>query len=110
MNIFLNGTADILYRVNLAFNSDAFSHQVLGYHIYCQVVDCHEDRPKGCNESEVFKYTTADASASIEIKGLRKYTNYSCTTQVFNEIGAGNISSPIYIMTAEDSKLKNAFF
>ena len=72
--------------------------------MYCQVVDCYEDRPKGCNENQVFNYTTPDANASITIEGLRKYTNYSCRTQVYNIFGAGKFSPPIHVRTAEDSK------
>ena len=68
------------------------------------MVDCYEDRPKGCNENQVFNYTTPDANASITIEGLRKYTNYSCRTQVYNIYGAGKLSPPIHVRTAEDSK------
>ena len=68
------------------------------------MVDCHADRPAGCNESKVFTLMTDDAKPRISIAGLRKYTNYSITIQAVNRKGSGNFSQPIYVMTAEDSE------
>ena len=38
------------------------------------------------------------------LTGLNKYTNYSITVSASTSRGAGNFSSPIFIVTDEDSK------
>ena len=68
------------------------------------MVDCYEDRPKGCDENEVFNITTYGRSPEIKIPNLRKYTIYSLQVQVFNSKGRGSYSTSINITTDEDSK------
>ena len=74
------------------------------------MVDCHEDRPVGCDESYVFNITSNGSLAEIKISSLRKYTTYSLSVQVFNSKGRGNFSKSINITTGEDSKFKSIIF
>ena len=67
-------------------------------------MDCHEDRPIGCDESRVFSIISNGSLAKIKISHLRKYTAYSLSVQVFNSKGRGNFSRSINITTDEDSK------
>ena len=69
------------------------------------MVDCHEDRPQGCDENEVFNITTYGKSPEIKIPSLRKYTKYNLQVQVFNSKGRGGFSTTINITTDEDSRL-----
>ena len=78
--------------------------KVLRYNVVYQVVDCHSDRPEGCDEMQIFNISTIDANPAIDINDLRKYTNYSFQVQVVNSVGAGNYSPPFYLMTDQDSK------
>ena len=68
------------------------------------MVDCHEDRPQGCDENEVFNITKYGKSPEIKIPNLRKYTKYNLQVQVFNSKGRGSFSTTINITTDEDSK------
>ena len=77
---------------------------MLGYIIKYRVVDCHEDRPEGCDEKQVFNITSNGSLAEIKIPNLRKYTKYSMSVQVFNSKGKGNFSKIINITTDEDSE------
>ena len=43
--------------------------------------------------------------SEIRLHGLRKYTVYSLSVQVFNIKGKGNFSKSINVTTGEDSKL-----
>ena len=74
-----------------------------------RVIDCHEDRPSGCDENQVFNITKYDPSGTIEIPQLRKYTSYSISVQVFNSKGKGVISKTVNVTTAEDSKYDHVF-
>ena len=69
-----------------------------------QVVRCHEDRPAGCNESQVFEVKSIGDNSTTIIKNLRKYTEYRLSIQVFNSKGKGNFTKQIIVKTAEDSK------
>ena len=81
-----------------------FYLQVIGYTVLYQVADCHQDRPSGCDENEVFNITTSDPTAKIHVPNLRKFTDYTMRVQVYNRKGRGNFSAPIRVRTAEDSK------
>ena len=74
-----------------------------------RVIDCHEDRPAGCDESQVFNITKYDPSGTIEIPKLRKFTSYSISVQVFNSKGKGVLSKTVNVTTAEDSKCDHIF-
>ena len=77
---------------------------MLGYTVKYRVVDCHEDRPEGCDENQVFNITTNGTSPDIIIPNLRKYTTYNFSIQVFNSKGRGDFSTTITITTGEDGK------
>ena len=49
------------------------------------------------------KYVTAPATQTT-LTGLNEYTNYSITVLASTSKGAGNASSPIFVMTDEDGK------
>ena len=83
-----------------------FVLKITGYRIRYQVVDCHADRPVGCNESQIFTIITNDSQPHITVPELRKYTNYSISIQAINRKGVSNYTTPIYIKTEEDSKYK----
>lgn len=78
--------------------------QVLGYTVKYSVLDCHEDRPIGCDENQMFNITSNGSAAEIIIPGLRKFTSYSLSVQVFNSKGRGNFSTAVNITTDEDSE------
>ena len=78
---------------------------MLGYTVKYRVVDCHEDRPEGCDENQVFNITTNGSSPEVKIPDLMKYTTYNLQVQVFNSKGRGNFSTTVNITTDEDSKL-----
>ena len=73
------------------------------------MLDCHEDRPMGCDENKVFNITTNGSLAEIRIPQLRKFTSYVLSVQVFNSKGRGNFSKTINITTDEDSKLHDYY-
>ena len=77
---------------------------MLGYTVKYRVIDCHEDRPEGCDENEVFNITTNGSTPEIKIPNLRKFTKYSLSVQVFNSKGRGNFSIKVNITTDEDGK------
>lgn len=68
------------------------------------MVDCHIDRPAGCDENEIFAIFSPNSTSHITIQKLRKYTNYSISVQVVTNKGNGTLSAPIYIKTDEDSE------
>ena len=68
------------------------------------MVDCHSDRPAGCDENEVFTIFSPSSTSHITICNLRKYTNYNISVQVVTNKGNGTFSAAIYIKTDEDSK------
>ena len=78
--------------------------QVLGYIVKYRVIDCHEDRPVGCDETEIFNVTTHGRNGAVKLSNLRKYTYYEISIQVFNRKGKGMFSKTINATTDEDSK------
>ena len=78
--------------------------QVIAYRVKYHVLDCHEDRPTGCDEHQVFNILSNGSSPEIHIAKLRKFTNYSFSIQVVNSKGKGNFSHNINVTTDEDSK------
>ena len=68
------------------------------------VTECHEDRPKGCDEHEIFNLTVNGTDPIIKIPNLRKYTQYNISIQMFNSKGKGNFSREITVRTDEDSE------
>ena len=92
------------YAILLPYEYVSLFPQVLGYIIKYSVIDCHEDRPSGCDEKEVFNATSYGTNGTLTLSNLRKYTRYEIQIQVFNSKGKGNFSKTINATTDEDSK------
>ena len=60
----------------------------------------NEALPSGSAKTEVVNAPTRQAT----LTGLNEYTNYSITVFASTAKGGGNVSSPIIVITDEDSK------
>eukprot|EP00795_Rhopilema_esculentum_P002629 gene2630-826_t len=76
--------------------------KVIAYIVKYHVIDCHEDRPTGCDEHQVFNISSNGSSPEIRLPKLRKFTNYSFSIQAVNSKGKGNFSHNINVTTDED--------
>ena len=57
-------------------------------------------------EGDKYYQNVTTVNQSLELKGLRKFTNYSVRVLAFTSIGDGNVSDPFTVSTDQDGKRK----
>ena len=74
---------------------------LLGYHIHYTNLD-----PEGFGDVSTGVHPTGAGSASTQIQGLLKFTNYSIQVSGFTVKGDGPMSDAVIVTTDEDGKKK----